>query len=300
MIDRAVDVDQRHTAYGMGCGHASARASDDPLAAHKLDMRRFADKFAKLPLGTQATCPSCRKVVGARFDRHGSQVVLTFHCGDCGQRRQVHHDAIWTLLAGDFPGSATHTFGGSRIHPPIRRLPRTVETLCPQCAAVIVGRYFVEDDAVHIEKVCPEHGYFRDMINSDALLYSKASWWTFGEQPGLEEPQVTGGARCPTDCGLCNQHQSGSVLAQIDLTNRCNMRCPICFANANAAGYVYQPDFDEIVRQLQVLRDLKPTPCTAIQFTGGEPTVHPDFLEIVAKAREMGLDRKSTRLNSSH
>ena len=289
MIERAVDVDKRHTACGIGCDGGSARASDDPLEAHKLDMRRFADKFAELPLQTRATCPSCRKVVGARFDRCGGQVVLTFQCPDCGQRRQVHHDAIWTLLASDFPGSATRTFGGSRIHPPIRRLPRTVETLCPRCSAVIVGRYFVEDSAVHIEKVCPEHGYFRDMVNSDALLYSKASWWTFGEQPGLEAPHVTGGARCPTDCGLCNQHQSGSVLAQIDLTNRCNMRCPICFANAGAAGYVCEPSFEQHVAHLQRLRDFRPIPCTAIQFTGGEPTIHPDFLRIVAKARSMGF-----------
>ena len=94
---------------------------------------------------------------------------------------------------------------------------------------------------------------------------------------------------CPSDCGLCTQHLSSPCLAQIDLTNRCNMRCPICFANAGVTGRVFEPDFDEIVRQLQVLRDLRPTPCTAIQFTGGEPTIHPDFLRIVTKAREMGF-----------
>jgi hypothetical protein len=289
MIERVAEVDREHAACGKGRGGGLARAAGDPLEAYKLDMRRFQDKFATLPLQTHATCPSCRKVVGAAFDRLGEQVVLTFNCPDCGQRRQVHHDAIWTNLASDFPGSATHTFGGSRIHPPIRRLPRTVETLCPQCAAVIVGRYFVEDSAVHIEKVCPEHGHFRDMVNSDALLFSKASWWTYGEQPGLEKPHVTGGKRCPSDCGLCNQHQSGSVLAQVDLTNRCNMRCPICFANAGAAGYVCEPSFEQHVGHLQRLRDFRPIPCTAIQFTGGEPTIHPDFLRIVAKARSMGF-----------
>jgi hypothetical protein len=289
MIERAVEVDGRHPACGIGRGGGPARAPGDPIAAQKLDMRRFADEFAELPVQTLATCPSCRKVVAARFDRLGGQVALTFQCPDCGQRRQVHHDAIWTHLAGDFPGSAARTFGGSRIHPPIRRLPRTVETLCPQCAAVIVGRYFVEDGAVHIEKVCPEHGHFRDMINSDVLLYSKASWWTYGEQPGLEAPHVTGGKQCPTDCGLCNQHQSGSVLAQIDLTNRCNMRCPICFANAGAAGYVCEPSLEQHVAHLQRLRDFRPVPCTAVQFTGGEPTIHPDFLRIVEAARSMGF-----------
>jgi hypothetical protein len=75
----------------------------------------------------------------------------------------------------------------------------------------------------------------------------------------------------------------------VDLTNRCNMNCPICFANSGAVGYVAQPDFDQVVRQLQALRDLRPTPCTAVQFTGGEPTIHPDFLRIVDRARAMGF-----------
>jgi len=67
------------------------------------------------------------------------------------------------------------------------------------------------------------------------------------------------------------------------------MRCPICFANAGAAGYVCQPDYEQIVRQLQVLRDLRPIPCSAIQFSGGEPTIHPDFLRIISTARDMGF-----------
>ena len=261
----------------------------------KQSMRRFADAQARLPLATRATCPACRNVVDATFDRHipaaggDGQILLTCHCADCGERAEVHHDRIWTVAASDVPGSAAATFHGSPVRPIIRRLPRTVETLCPACSAVIVGRYFVEDGAVTIEKTCPEHGYFRDCINSDALLFSKAAWWSFEEHPGLEFPQVKGGRHCPSDCGLCNQHISSPCLAQIDLTNRCNMRCPICFANAGVTGTVCQPDFDQIVRQLQTLRDMRPTPTTAVQFTGGEPTVHPDFVKIIATTREMGF-----------
>jgi len=252
-------------------------------------MRRFVKSFSVLPVETQATCPTCRRVVAARFCKHGSQVVLEYNCPRCGQRREVHFDGIWSNRSSDYPGSASETFHGSRIRPVIRRLPRTVETLCPNCSAIILGRYFVEDGAVYIEKTCPEHGYFRDCVNSDVLLYSKAAWWTYQEQPGQEFPHVLGGENCPSDCGLCNQHLSGSVLAQIDLTNRCNMNCPICFANSGAVGYVCEPDYDQVVRQLQALRDLRPVPCTSIQFTGGEPTIHPDFLRIVETARKMGF-----------
>ncbi|HOD81516.1 MAG: Cyclic pyranopterin monophosphate synthase [Planctomycetes bacterium ADurb.Bin126] len=252
-------------------------------------MRRFAESFGQLPVAIQATCPACRSVVPAAFERPGDQIVLRIDCPACGTERQVHHDAIWTPLVSDFPGSAERTFSGSRILPNLRRLPRTVQTLCPECSAVILGRYFVQDGAVLIEKTCPEHGYFRDCINRDVLLFSRAAWWSFEEHPGQQFPQVDAGECCPSDCGLCNQHISSPCLAQIDLTNRCNMRCPICFANANAAGRVSQIDYDQAVRQLQALRDLRPHPCTAIQFTGGEPTIHPDFLRIVSTARDMGF-----------
>ena len=268
---------------------AAAGTGADRLRVFKASMRRLAKAYASLPVRTQATCPTCRCVVPAVFDRAGRQIVLTYHCPRCGQRREAHHDAIWTDLASDFPGSATRTYHGSRIHPVIRRLPRTAETLCPECCAIVLGRLFVEDGAVHIEKTCPEHGHFRDCINSDALLYAKAAWWTYEESAGQRHPQVTGGQHCPSDCGLCNQHLSGSVLAQIDLTNRCNMRCPVCFANAEVTGHVYEPTYEEVIRQLQVLRDLRPVPCTAIQFTGGEPTIHPRFIDVVAAAREMGF-----------
>jgi len=267
----------------------TAGCATDRIAVHKANMRRFAETYASLPVRTQATCPVCGQVVPAVFDRVNGRVVLTYECDACNRPREIHNDAIWTDIAGDYPGSATHTYQGSRIRPILRRLPRTVESLCPQCKAIIPGRIFVKNGAVYMEKTCPDHGYYRDCVNSDALLYSKAEWWSYEEYPGLKSPQVKGGRNCPTDCGLCNQHLSSPVLAQIDLTNRCNMRCPVCFANSNASGYVYEPDYDEIVRQLRVLRDLRPTPCTAIQFTGGEPTIHPDFLRIISAARDMGF-----------
>jgi len=261
----------------------------ETLGAFKREMRRFRKHWDKLPVETRATCPTCGQVVDACFERHHSQVVLRYRCSVCGPRMEVHHDRIWSDATSDVPGSAKDTFHHTRIKPVIRRLPRTVETLCPECSAIVLGRYFVKDGAVMIEKTCPEHGYFVDCVNSDVLLYSKAAWWSFEEHPGQRFPQITGGRDCPSDCGLCNQHLSSPCLAQIDLTNRCNMRCPICFANAGVTGKVCEGDYDQIVRQLQVLRDLRPTPCTAVQFTGGEPTIHPDFLRIISTTKDMGF-----------
>jgi len=258
------------------------------MQEHRLAMRRFR-QFASLPFETRATCPTCDDLVPAVFDHTGGGVVVTFECGACGVAAQFHHDAIYTHTPSDRPGSPTHTLTGSRIRPALRGLPRTVETLCPTCRAIIVGRYFVDGGAVWIEKTCPEHGYVRDCINRDMQIYAKAAYWSFQEHAGQQHPQVSGATHCPSDCGLCNQHLSSACLANIDLTNRCNMRCPICFANAGAAGYVYQPSFEQVVGMLQQLRDLRPIPATAVQFSGGEPTIHPDFHRIVATAREMGF-----------
>jgi uncharacterized radical SAM superfamily Fe-S cluster-containing enzyme len=78
-------------------------------------------------------------------------------------------------------------------------------------------------------------------------------------------------------------------LANVDLTNRCNLTCPVCFANANAAGYLYEPDLDQVRVMLKALRDERPVDTRVVQFSGGEPTIHPNFLEILAMAREMGF-----------
>ncbi len=298
MIERATEVRKegsleqhasRETRRSCENTCFSLPGSSDHLEAFRVRMRRFADRYSTLPVETLATCPVCHKVRPAVFERPARSLLLRFDCPQCKNPRIVHHDAIWTDLKPDWLGSAAKTFCGSRIHPVIRRLPRTVETLCPECGAIIVGRYFVEGGEVFMEKTCPEHGYVRDRISPDVTLFTKAAWWNFQEHPGQKFPQVTGGKHCPSDCGLCNQHLSSPILAQIDLTNRCNMRCPICFANSNAQGFIFEPDYDEIVRELRVLRDMRPTPTTAIQFTGGEPTIHPDFLKIVAKAREMNF-----------
>jgi uncharacterized radical SAM superfamily Fe-S cluster-containing enzyme len=262
--------------------------SDDELSLLRRSQRRFHGSYAALPVETLATCPRCREVGAGRFERIGRQIVLTYSCIRCGPLREVHADTIWTDVKSDVPASPCRTLSGAPIQPVLRRLPRTVETLCPECCAVILGRHFVEDGAVFTEKTCPEHGHFRDRISSDATLYSKASWWTFEEHAGQRRPD-RGGGRCPSDCGLCGQHQSASCLAQIDLTNRCNMRCPVCFANAGVTGQVCEASYEQVVEMLRRLRGMDPYPATAIQFTGGEPTIHPDFLRIVATARQMGF-----------
>jgi 7,8-dihydro-6-hydroxymethylpterin dimethyltransferase len=181
------------------------------------------------------------------------------------------------------------TFTGSPIEPLQKGLPKTTQSICPECLQVIEARLFEENGAVYMEKTCQEHGYFRDKIYSDVNLYLKMEEFEFGDNRGLENPEILNAKKCPDDCGMCSLHTSHTVLSNVDLTNRCNLTCPVCFANANAAGYLYEPSLEQLRGMLQKLRDQKPVPNRVVQFSGGEPTIHPQFHEVLRMAIEMGF-----------
>ena len=146
------------------------------------------------------------------------------------------------------------TYTGSPIQPLQTGLPKRTRSLCPECSQLIDATILDDAGKVVMEKRCATHGDFRDIVYSDAKLYLKMEEWTFGDNRGLANPGVTNATRCPDDCGLCNLHTSHTGLANLDLTNRCNMTCPVCFANANASGYLYEPDFETVRKMLQALR----------------------------------------------
>ncbi|HYG67253.1 MAG TPA: radical SAM protein, partial [Anaeromyxobacteraceae bacterium] len=224
-------------------------------------------------------------------------VILERTCPEHGAIRERLHDVLFREVAPDRAGSATHTLTGTRIRPVVRALPKTVETLCPECARTVIGRVFDWRGSVWMEKTCPEHGWVRDRICTNTALFLKLQQWSFRDGTGLENPQADAAGGCPASCGLCGMHQSHTMLGQIDLTNRCNLSCPVCFANANAQGFVCEPTFEEVVTLLEQLRAYRPVPASAVQFTGGEPTLHPDFLAILRKARELGFSHVQVATN---
>jgi len=167
-------------------------------------------------------------------------------------------------------------------------LPKETQSLCPECKKILPATIYESKGKVMMKKTCPKHGEFTDVYWSDVDMYLKAEEWAY-DGKGVSNPFITNATVCPEQCGLCNLHLSHTCLALIDLTNRCNMQCPICFANANAAGYVFEPTFEEVVRMMENLRAEQPVPCKALQFAGGEPTIYPRFFDVIAKAKELGF-----------
>ena len=175
-------------------------------------------------------------------------------------------------------------------------LPKETMSICPECKELIPAKIYEENGKVMIEKTCKQHGTFKDVYWSDVEMYLKAEKWAH-DGKGVDNPLIKDAKNCPFECGLCDLHLSHTCLANLDLTNRCNLQCPICFANANATGYVYEPSYEEVVKMMETLRNEKPVPTTAIQFAGGEPTIYPRFFDVLRKAKEMGFSQIQVATN---
>ena len=181
--------------------------------------------------------------------------------------------------------------------------PRTTDSLCPTCVretrtrilsgeqaidtlidqhvGEIKAHIFERDGKVVIEKTCPLHGTFTDTLATNpAFLERLESLF-----PGRDFDAVTD--RLHNHGTSSIKHGRGAVLT-IDLTNRCNMMCDPCFMDANQIGYVHELTLDEVKQLLDDAVSIKPRRQMTVQFSGGEPTISPIFLDAVRYAREVG------------
>jgi uncharacterized radical SAM superfamily Fe-S cluster-containing enzyme len=173
---------------------------------------------------------------------------------------------------------------------------KDTKSLCPECLKVLDASIFEDDGKVYIKKECPEHGSFQELYWSDYDQYLRAEEFRC-DGDGMNNPRTETVNGCPYDCGICPEHKSHTALAIIDITNRCNLTCPVCFANAAAAGYVYEPTKEQVTGMLENLRANDPVPATALQFSGGEPTIRNDLFDFIRKAKELGFRHVEVNTN---
>ncbi|GAA4382819.1 radical SAM protein [Hymenobacter koreensis] len=151
-------------------------------------------------------------------------------------------------------------------------------SLCPQCLRRVEAKIVFEDNAVYMLKRCPEHGRQKVRIASDVEYYkSIRNYVKPSEVPRRFNTATHYG--CPYDCGLCADHEQHSCLTVIEITDRCNLTCPTCYAESSPTHGRHRT-LEEVEAMIDVLVANEGEP-DVVQISGGEPTLHPQFWEIL-------------------
>ena len=164
-------------------------------------------------------------------------------------------------------------------------------SLCPECRRVVDAQVLIRDGAVYLRKHCPEHGWHEALVSSDAGWYLDSFKYN---KPGAVPYQFAANVErgCPLDCGLCPERQQHTCVGIIEIT-RCNLSCSVCFADA---GSGYDLSLEQVEAILDRLLQTEGQP-EIVQISGGEPTIHPQVLDILAAARARGIQHLMLNTN---
>ena len=172
-------------------------------------------------------------------------------------------------------------------HPPQRKaapylfLGQTT-SLCEVCYRTVPAKILGEEGRVFYQKRCPAHGVQKTLISDDLAYWrSKRDWVKPGDRPLQVQTRTEHG--CPWDCGLCADHEQHSCLAIIEINEACNLACPVCFADSSHHREAHRP-LAEVEAMLDALVASEGEP-DLVQFSGGEPTLHPELFAILDAAK---------------
>lgn len=159
----------------------------------------------------------------------------------------------------------------------------TTASVCTTCLQRVEAKVLIKDGAAFLEKWCPEHGLDRVLIADDADYYRQCreAWIKPPELPLRFATAMTKG--CPWDCGLCPDHMQHSCLTVLEITEHCNLRCPVCYADSGPERTRHRT-LAEIERMLDAVVAAEGEP-DVVQISGGEPTLHPQFFDILDAAK---------------
>ncbi len=165
-------------------------------------------------------------------------------------------------------------------------------SICPECYQVIDAKVLIRDNRVYMTKWCREHGNFEVLISTDAEYYLNAGRYN---RPGqrVKKPHTEKKLGCPLDCGICPDHEQHTCVGLIDITDKCNMHCPTCFADANGKTFLAYEQVEKMMRAYVEQEGNE----SVLQISGGEPTEHPRVVDILRLATEFGF--RSVMLNTN-
>jgi len=156
-------------------------------------------------------------------------------------------------------------------------------SLCPECLRRVDAKIVFENDNVYMLKNCPDHGFKKVLIATDVEYYKNIRNYNKASEMPLHFNTKTHYG-CPYDCGLCQDHEQHSCLTIIEITDRCNLTCPTCYA-MSSPHYGRHRTVEEVERMLDIIVANEGSP-DVVQISGGEPTVHPDFFTILDIAKQ--------------
>ncbi len=157
-------------------------------------------------------------------------------------------------------------------------------SICPDCRRTVDAQVILRTGKVYMRKRCLAHGEFESLVYGDAEAYVRnARFNKPGSLPLEFATEVVEG--CPHDCGLCPDHQQHACVGIIEVNSGCNMDCPLCFANAG-------PGFSLALEEVHTILDrfvaAEGHP-DVVQFSGGEPTIHPEIIPMIEAAQARGI-----------
>ncbi len=158
---------------------------------------------------------------------------------------------------------------------------KTVQGVCRECKKIVNARIIEEDGRIYQERMCPEHGKARALIAENSAWYLDVMKRPIEpREPKKRSTKVSRG--CPHDCGMCTFHATGCNLPVFSITNACNLNCPICFTY-NRPDKIWHMPLEEVDKVLDYVIECAGT-LDLINITGGEPTMHPQIIELLEKA----------------
>jgi uncharacterized radical SAM superfamily Fe-S cluster-containing enzyme len=161
----------------------------------------------------------------------------------------------------------------------------TTQSLCPQCLSLVNTKIIARRGRVYFRKHCPTHGWREDFICSNVEMYDRMDYSLPARLPAKTFTRMEKG--CPYDCGLCEEHEQHTCVGLVEITSSCNLKCPMCFAASGPGGK--HLSLDDAKRSIDRLVESEGRP-EVLQLSGGEPTIHPEFLDILAYAVAQPID----------
>jgi uncharacterized radical SAM superfamily Fe-S cluster-containing enzyme len=167
----------------------------------------------------------------------------------------------------------------------------------------IAAKIVVDGNLVKMKKECDKHGPFEDKLSDDVEFYKWSNKYVYQFDSRIDNTAPTNIEKqkishaCPFDCGMCENHKSAPNFVIMDITNRCNLNCPICFANSNKQGRIVEYSYDEVVRIMEYFVKQRPYQAALAQFSGGEPTLHPRIIDLLQKAKDLGFPHRMLNTN---